>query len=85
MRGGAIQSKVATKTTCGKTPNCGNTPSRQTEPDDAAHCSPLGRLREGNVMNLMNDRLLEISAYAAFAFVFISVILAASMIADRLA
>jgi hypothetical protein len=35
--------------------------------------------------NVMNDRQLEICAYAAFAFVFISAILAASMIADRLA
>jgi hypothetical protein len=33
----------------------------------------------------MNDRQWEIYAYAAFAFVFVSVILAATMIADRLA
>jgi len=33
----------------------------------------------------MNDRLLEISAYAAFAFVFVSIVLAAGMIADRFA
>jgi hypothetical protein len=33
----------------------------------------------------MNDRQLEIYAYAAFVFVFVSAILAATMIADRLA
>jgi hypothetical protein len=33
----------------------------------------------------MNERRWEIYAYAAFAFVVVSAILAASMIADRLA
>lgn len=64
------------------TTTCGNTPSRQTEPHHAASGSSSGATVRGNVMN---DRQWEIYAYAAFAFVFVSAILAATMIADRLA
>jgi hypothetical protein len=67
---------------CGKTPKCGNTPSRQTERTPAHTVRHSGDCTRGNVMN---ERLLEISAYAAFAFVAVSIIVAASMIADRLA